>query len=591
MEQEVVLDVKVKNQGLKQQLREAVKEAQSLVAAGDTSSKSYKEATKRVAELKDQLKDFNEEVKALDPGEKFQTIAGISASIAGGFQAAQGAMALFGAESKDVEKALLKVQAATALAQGIDQVREFGKYFNLAKAAIGDSIKSLFTLRGALLATGVGAFAVAIGAIVTNWKEFVSYIDKTFPALGGIEKLFDRIKKVAFGTLSSIVEGFKVVGEVIGNVFTGEFEKAIDTAGTFGSRVSAAYTKGFKEEEQKLADERAALKLEQDIKQHERNLKVIEAQGKDTYALKRKLLNEELELLKLQNKKETDEYKNKLNEIRVLDAEEKRKKAQADEDAFQKDLAERKRRLDEEWRNTKAWNEEIAKNKAEEDKKAEDKRWEDAMQAQDDINRAEEYGNAALTKLRDRHSKIYIENKQRETEAILQLAQTSLNGLVALAELGIKNEKKLEQAKKIAALVQIGIDTARAISGIVAAASMDPKNALTGGLDIPLKIAAGIVTVLANMAKAKQILSASGSSGSAPSLSTAAIPTSTSATSAGGGVTMQQGPAQQGQTIANANLINNAMNNQNMIRAVVVETDITDSQRRVRGIEDRATFG
>ena len=54
---------------------------------------------------------------------------------------------------------------------------------------------------------------------------------------------------------------------------------------------------------------------------------------------------------------------------------------------------------------------------------------------------------------------------------------------------------------------------------------------------------------------------------------------------------MQQGPAQQGQTIANANLINNAMNNQNMIRAVVVETDITDSQRRVRGIEDRATFG
>jgi len=140
-------------------------------------------------------------------------------------------------------------------------------------------------------------------------------------------------------------------------------------------------------------------------------------------------------------------------------------------------------------------------------------------------------------------------------------------------------------------LVQIGIDTARAISGIVAAASMDPKNALTGGLDIPLKIAAGIVTVLANMAKAKQILSASGSSGSAPSLSTAAIPTSTSATSAGGGVTMQQGPAQQGQTIANANLINNAMNNQNMIRAVVVETDITDSQRRVRGIEDRATFG
>jgi len=591
MEQEVVLDVKVKNQSLKQQLREAVLEAQALQERFGATSKEAVNAAKRVANIKEEISDMNQVFKVFNPEEKFNAVIGVAQGIAGGFQAVTGAMQLFGTESKEVEKALLKVQAASAFAEGLNNIRSLGDSFGNLKLLIMDGVRSLGTLKGALIATGVGAFAVAVGAIVTNWKEFVSYIDKTFPALGGIEKLFDRIKKVAFGTLGSIVEGFKVVGEVIGNVFTGEFEKAIDTAGTFGSRVSAAYTKGYKEEEQKLADERAALKLEQDIKQHERDLKVIEAQGKDTYALKRKLLNEELELLKLQNKKETDEYKNKLNEIRVLDAEEKRKKAQADEEAFQKDLAERKRRLDEEWRNTKAWNEEIAKNKAEEDKKAEDKRWEDAMQAQDDINRAEEYGNAALTKLRDRHSKIYIENKQRETEAILQLAQTSLNGLVALAELGIKNEKKLEQAKKIAALVQIGIDTARAISGIVAAASMDPKNALTGGLDIPLKIAAGIVTVLANMAKAKQILSASGSSGSAPSLSTAAIPTSTSATSAGGGVPMEQGPAQQGQTIANANLINNAMNNQNMIRAVVVETDITDSQRRVRGIEDRATFG
>jgi hypothetical protein len=591
MEQEVVLDVKVKNQGLKQQLREAVLEAQALQERFGATSKEAVNAAKRVANIKEEISDMNQVFKVFNPEEKFNAVIGVAQGIAGGFQAVTGAMQLFGTESKEVEKALLKVQAASAFAEGLNNIRSLGDSFGNLKLLIMDGVRSLGTLKGALIATGVGAFAVAIGAIVTNWKEFIAYIDKTFPALGGIEKLFDRIKKVAFGTLSSIVEGFKVVGEVIGNVFTGEFEKAIDTAGTFGARVSQAYTKGFKEEEQKLANERAALKLEQDIKQHDRDLKIIEAQGKDTYAFKRKLLNEELDLLKLQNKKETDEYKNKLNEIRVLDAEEKRKKAQADEDAFQKDLAERKRRLDEEWRNTKAWNEEIAKNKAEEDKKAEDKRWEDAMQAQDDINRAEEYGNAALTKLRDRHSKIYIENKQRETEAILQLAQTSLNGLVAIAELGIKNEKKLEQAKKIAALVQIGIDTARAISGIVAAASMDPKNALTGGLDIPLKIAAGIVTVLANMAKAKQILSASGSSGSAPSLSTAAIPTSTSATSAGGGVTMQQGPAQQGQTIANANLINNAMNNQNMIRAVVVETDITDSQRRVRGIEDRATFG
>ena len=631
MEQEVVLDVKVKNQSLKQQLREAVLEAQALQERFGATSTEAINAAKKVANLKEEISDMNDVFKVFSPEQKLNAVIGVAQGIAGGFQAVTGAMQLFGTESKEVEKALLKVQAASAFAEGLNNIRSLGDSFGNLKLLIMDGVRSLGTLKGALIATGVGAFAVAVGAIVTNWKEFVSYIDKTFPALGSIEKLFDRIKKVAFGTLGSIVEGFKVVGEVIGNVFTGEFEKAIDTAGTFGARVSAAYTKGYKEEEQKLADERAALKLEQDIKQHERDLKVIEAQGKDTYALKRKLLNEELELLRLQNKAETEEYKNKLNDIKVLDAEEKRRKDEEAKKKKEEDEKKKKEAADQLQKDfDEAWA--MLQKQQDEESKLDENRWEKETQLRLDRQKArilqtqehskerldaevaaieeerdillknahltddqrfiiQQESNNKIKALNDTFRQGEINSEQAKVEAILQLAQTSLNGLVALAELGIKNEKKLEQAKKIAALVQIGIDTARAISGIVAAASMDPKNALTGGLDIPLKIAAGIVTVLANMAKAKQILSASGSSGSAPSLSTAAIPTSTSATNAGGGVAMQQGPAQQGQTIANANLINNAMNNQNMIRAVVVETDITDSQRRVRGIEDRATFG
>jgi hypothetical protein len=590
MEQEVVLDVKVKNQSLKQQLREAVLEAQALQERFGATSKEAVNAAKRVANIKEEISDMNQVFKVFNPEEKFNAVIGVAQGIAGGFQAVTGAMQLFGTESKEVEKALLKVQAASAFAEGLNNIRSLGDSFGNLKLLIMDGVRSLGTLKGALIATGVGAFAVAVGAIVTNWKELVGWIDKTFPALGGIEKLFDNIKKVAFGTLGSIVEGFKVVGEVIGNVFTGEFEKAIDTAGTFGSRVSAAYTKGYKEEEQKLADERAAKKLELDIKQHERDLKLIEAQGKNTYSLKRKILNEELELLKLQNKKETDEYKNKFNEIRALDLAEKKRK---DDEAL-KDFEERKKK-----------NIELSKelnDQAEENKLRTQNYWSDqAKILQEKTDKEKTIRKSNLQEEVDDYVKnleeqkilnqLRIDDEERKRLAIIGIAQSTLNGLVALAQIGIKNEKKLEQAQKIAALIQIGIDTAIAISGIVKAATQDKKNLVTGGLDIPLKIAAGIATVLANMAKAKQILSSAGSSGSGPSLSTAAIPTSTSATNAGGGVTMEQGPAQQGQTIANANLINNAMNNQNMIRAVVVETDITDSQRRVRGIEDRATFG
>ena len=586
MEQEVVLDVKVKNQSLKQQLREAVQEAQALQERFGATSKEAINAAKKVANIKEEISDMNQVFKVFNPEEKFNAIIGVTQGIAGGFQAVTGAMQLFGNQTKDIEKALLKVQAATAFAEGLNNIRSLGDSFSNLRLMIMDGIRSLGTLKGALIATGVGAFAVAVGLIVQNWEQLKNWIDKTIPSLGGIENLFSNIKKVAFGALSSVVEGFKVVGEVIGNVFTGEFSKAVDVAGTFGSRVSKAYTAGFLEEEKKQADERRAALLETQNKEHERTLKVLEAQGKDTYAFKRKLLNDELELLKLQGKKETDEYKNKLTEIRVLDAEHYKKKKEESDAAFLKDLEDRKRRNKEEWENTKAWNEEIAKNQAELDKQAADKKNEAAMISQEEDFKTQELGLAALEKLQDRHSKINIENRQKERDAILQLSQETLNGLVSLAELGIKNEKKLQQFRKTAALIQIGIDTAKAISSAVAAASATSVTPI----DLAIKIASSIGIVLANIAKAKQLLSAS-SSGSTPSLSTAATTTTTTASTTSGGVTGMQAPQQVGQGIANANAINNALNNPNMIRAVVVETDITDSQRRVRGIEDRATFG
>lgn len=585
MEQEVVLDVKVKNQGLKQELREAVKEAQALQERFGATSQEAINAAKKVANIKEEISDMNQVFKVFNPEEKFNAVIGVTQGIAGGFQAVTGAMQLFGNETKDVEKALLKVQAATAFAEGLNNIRSLGDSFGNLRLMIMDGIRSLGTLKGALIATGVGAFAVAVGLIVQNWEQLKKWIDKTIPSLGGIENLFSNIKKVAFGTLSSIVEGFKVVGEVIGNVFTGEFSKAVDVAGTFGSRVSKAYTAGFLEEEKKQADERRAALLETQNKEHERTLKVLEAQGKDTYAFKRKLLNDELELLKLQGKKETDEYKNKLTEIRVLDAEHKRK---IDEANIQRaaNIAEAKRKIaetnakdlegaEEDVKNLDEKLKKINEKKLEKDNDYFEKLFEQTSKSRDEIKKADEQA-----------AKNDLLFAQQQRDAKWQLAQETFNGLVALGELGIKNEKKLEQFRKTAALIQIGIDTAKAISSAVAAAASTSVTPI----DLAIKIASSIGIVLANIAKAKQLLSAS-SSGSTPNLSTAATTTTTTASTTSGGVTGMQAPQQVGQGIANANAINNALNNPNMIRAVVVETDITDSQRRVRGIEDRATFG
>jgi hypothetical protein len=572
--------------GLKQQLKEATKEAQALVASGDTSSKAYKEATKRVAELKDELQDFNDEVKALDPGQKFQTIAGVATSIAGGFQAAQGAMALFGAESKDVEKALLKVQAATALAQGIDQVREFGKYFGLAKDAIGNSIKSLFTLRGALIATGIGAFSVAVGVLIANWKDLVSWIDKTFPALGGLGNLFDRIKKIAMGSLGSIIESFKVVGEVIGNVFKGEFSKAVDVAGTFGTRVSQAYTKAYIEENNKQAAEREAKLLEGMIKTHEREVKLIEAQGKDSYAAKKKLLEEELKLLEFQKTKESNEYKDKYLELQILEIEHQKKISDIKKKAEEKATADFFNNLKLEYEKQQGLNQ-IKEDAAKIDEDRNKKTLENVTAfANKKIEIATFDAEKQKEIVAERNKQIFNE-EIAIANARLQVASDITNGLTALGNAFIKDQKKLEKFNKAAALIQIGIDTAKAISALVAASNANPANAVTfGGAGIA-QFGAGLAQILTNIAKAKQILSSSSSGSSTPTLGGGGgIPSAGGSnmpqTNAPGGFTSDV----SGQRVTNQS--GEGANQQGQFRVYVLESDITATQDGVAGIKRKA---
>src|SRR3990170_1252356 len=117
------------NKTLKQQLKEAVKEAQLLSAQFGESSKEAFAAQKKVANLKEEISDFGDRINALNPEAKFAAVSKVASGIAGGFAAAQGAMALFGAESEDVQKALLKVQAALALSQGLNEIKGLGDAF------------------------------------------------------------------------------------------------------------------------------------------------------------------------------------------------------------------------------------------------------------------------------------------------------------------------------------------------------------------------------------------------------------------------------------------------------------------------------
>lgn len=120
-----------------------------------------------------------------------------------------------------------------------------------------------------------------------------------------------------------------------------------------------------------------------------------------------------------------------------------------------------------------------------------------------------------------------IEKKKNKTEALLSLEQSLYSTLAGVGELFIKDQKKLEQFQKAQALVQIGIDTAKAISALVAASQQNPANGVSGGLAGAVQFASGLAMILTNVAKAKKLLtspsasvSGGGGGGAASSSST-----------------------------------------------------------------------
>ena len=126
---------------LKQQFKEAQIEVQALSDKFGATSAQAVEAAKSAALLKDKISDAKSLTDAFNPDAKFKAVTGALTGVAGGFSVVTGALGAFGKQSEDVEKALLKVQSAMALASGAQ--------------AIGESIDSFKQLGAVIKATSI----------------------------------------------------------------------------------------------------------------------------------------------------------------------------------------------------------------------------------------------------------------------------------------------------------------------------------------------------------------------------------------------------------------------------------------------------
>jgi hypothetical protein len=176
MAEKKIIELEVKNNlgSLKSQLREAQAEVAKLSEQFGVTSKEAANAAKKAAELKDQIEDAKALTDAFNPDAKFKALSSSLGGVASGFAAYQGALGLVGVESKKVEEQLLKVQSAMALAEGLQALGGAkDSFIQLASVVKNQVVAAFATLKGALIATGIGALVVTIGFLLPKIMEWI----------------------------------------------------------------------------------------------------------------------------------------------------------------------------------------------------------------------------------------------------------------------------------------------------------------------------------------------------------------------------------------------------------------------------------
>jgi len=161
-------DVYGEIQPLTARMGEAEDRLYELAAAGKSTTKEYKDLLETVGNYRKVQIQTDMAVDAA-AGNFTNKLGGALGGVTAGFSLAQGAMGAFGVESEDLERQLLKVQSAMAIADGVKGFRE----------AI-PSIKAFGTaLKGAIGASGIGLLVVALGTVAAYWDDIKS-------AVGGV---------------------------------------------------------------------------------------------------------------------------------------------------------------------------------------------------------------------------------------------------------------------------------------------------------------------------------------------------------------------------------------------------------------------
>jgi hypothetical protein len=183
---------------LKTQLKQMKDQLNTL----DESSPEFRALAVEAAQLEDRIGDVNNQVRLLASDTKrLDGLIGAGMAIGGAFQAAQGAMALFGTESAAVQKAIQNVIAVQGIMNGVMSVANAlnknqvaGMYLRLGleklqKASTIAMAAVQKALNVAMAANPIGLIVVGIGLLIAAFVAFkkpIMDVINSFKSLGDV---------------------------------------------------------------------------------------------------------------------------------------------------------------------------------------------------------------------------------------------------------------------------------------------------------------------------------------------------------------------------------------------------------------------
>jgi hypothetical protein len=167
------------------ELETGVKNLEAQLKGEQIGTESFKRLQNEVKKARSVLKDFELQVEGLDKEQRATALVDSFNGLTGAVGAVSSAFLAFGVESEAIEGAERKLLGVIGVVSGLRDASNglvaTQKLLGNTSLKLGDALKTSFkggvsgakALKGALIATGIGALIVAVGLLIENWETLV----------------------------------------------------------------------------------------------------------------------------------------------------------------------------------------------------------------------------------------------------------------------------------------------------------------------------------------------------------------------------------------------------------------------------------